>query len=322
MMRRVDETLPVAIWIESIGPAQHAYVYNGFICDKSADIRMSTSDRRFTFEFPSNPLSREHLAKFERLQRHGFTVIEMPALWVDQYGRPQQWLETLIKQALDQVMQQDVSEEGTIAVYDAELANEVLAILNESFPYAVGMIDIKHKLASEPSDDVLLTAFDALLLEGKIDGTFKRGGGRKLIVAAEIRITPDGRKAVIGHSAHQAAVIYGDQNINYGHAGAIGRRSTGTINHQQQWVANQVDLSQLTIELQTLRAELMKTAKTPADFQHLALVAEAEQYAEKQDGPKVMEVLSKSGKWLFDFATDVGTDITAKLLAKAMGLQP
>lgn len=65
----------------------------------------------------------------------------------------------------------------------------------------------------------------------------------------------------------------------------------------------------------------MKNAKTPTDFQQLGLVAEAEQYAEKQDGSKVMEVLSKSGKWLFDFAEDVGTDIAAKLIANAMSLR-
>lgn len=121
-----------------------------------------------------------------------------------------------------------------------------------------------------------------------------------------------------------STVFNGDQIINYGHAGAIGRQSTGTINHQQQWAAtaNQIDLSQVVGELQTLRAELMKMAKTPADFQKLGLIAEAEEYAGKQDGPKVMEVLSKSGKWLFDFATAVGTDITAKLIAKATGLEP
>ena len=73
---------------------------------------------------------------------------------------------------------------------------------------------------------------------------------------------------------------------------------------------------------ETLRTELMKTAKMAADFQQLGLVAEAEQYAEKQDGTKVMEVLSKAGKGLLDFAKDVGSDVTAKLISKAMGLEP
>jgi len=35
-----------------------------------------------------------------------------------------------------------------------------------------------------------------------------------------------------------------------------------------------------------------------------------------------MEVLSKAGKGLLDFAKDVGTEITAKVIAKAMGLEP
>jgi hypothetical protein len=87
-------------------------------------------------------------------------------------------------------------------------------------------------------------------------------------------------------------------------------------------VANQVDLSQVATELQALRTKLIKTAKVPADFQQLGLVAEAEQYAEKQDGTKVMEVLSKTGKGLLDFAKDVGAEITAKVIAKATGLDP
>ena len=66
----------------------------------------------------------------------------------------------------------------------------------------------------------------------------------------------------------------------------------------------------------------MKTAKSAADYQQLTLVAEAEEYAEKQDGSKMMEVLSKAGEGLFDFAKDVGVEITAKLLAKSMGQNP
>jgi hypothetical protein len=104
----------------------------------------------------------------------------------------------------------------------------------------------------------------------------------------------------------------------------MGPDSVGSIHYQQQWAASasQVDLSQVISELQLLRSELMKTAKTPADFQQLGFVAEAELYAEKQDGPKVMEVLSKAGKGLLDLAKDVGAEITAKVIAKAMGLEP
>ncbi|WP_198152098.1 hypothetical protein [Granulicella tundricola] len=123
---------------------------------------------------------------------------------------------------------------------------------------------------------------------------------------ANIQITAKGHDHVhgIGQPILPNIVIQGDQINTHGPVGAVGRNSIGTINYQQQWagVLNQVSLSQVAIELESLRTELVKTAKVPADFQQLGLIAEAEQHAEKQDGTKVMEVLSKAGRSLLDFA--------------------
>jgi hypothetical protein len=103
-MEQMMRTLPVAVWVESIGPARQAYFYDGFICDKSADFHALSSDRQFTVESSTNALSRGLLEKFERFIRHGFTVIEIPESWLNQYSRPQGWLEEFINQALEQVM--------------------------------------------------------------------------------------------------------------------------------------------------------------------------------------------------------------------------
>jgi hypothetical protein len=326
-----DGTTSVAVWVDSIGDASQAYFHNGYICDKSADVRASSSDRKFTMQLQTNALSEELLEKFKQFLRHGFTVIEIPDHWVSEYSRPPQWRETFTNQALNRVMQlkDDIDGERKLTMYDEAQANEVLTILAPKYPHTVNMIDIKRSLAHEPSDDELLTTLQGLHIEGLITGDAipdRMSGKRKLAAMMKIRITKEGRQHLSGSTEASVAqphpVIH--QYNNYGQSGAMGPHSVGSIHYQQQWAAsaNQVDLSQLISELQALRTELMKTAKTPADFQQLGLVAEAEQYAEKQDGPKVMEVLSKTGKGLLDFAKDVGTEITAKLLAKSMGLEP
>lgn len=325
MTERTEETMPVAVWVDSIGPAKQAYFYNGYICNQSADVRASSSDRQFTFELTTNPLSRELLEKVETLSLHGFTVVEVPAYWTDEYSRGHGWRDKVINSALDRVMQwQREASEQTVDVYDETLANEVLTLLVPEYPRTLNMIDVKYSLAIEPSDGRLLTALFALQIEKLIDGDpipDPTSGKRKLRPMTNVRITREGKQHLSGTANTSQSVVH--QYNNYGQAGAIGPHSIGTLNYQQQWatIASEVDLSQVMAELQTMRAELMKTAKTSEDFQKLALVADAEQYAEKNNGLKVMEILSKSGKWLFDFATDVGTDLTAKLIAKAIGLE-
>jgi hypothetical protein len=279
-------------------------------------------------QLQTNALSQELLEKFQQFLRHGFTVIEIPDYWVSEHSRPLQWRETFINQALNRVMQlkDDIDGERKLTMFDEGQANEVLTILASKYPHTVNMIDIKRSLVHEPSDDELLTTLQGLHIDGLITGDAipdQMSGKRKLAAMMKIRITKEGRQHLSGGTEASVAHPVIHQYNNYGLSGAMGPHSVGSI-HYLQWAAsaNQIDLSQVVTELQTLKAELMKTAKTPVDFQHLSLVAEAEEYAEKQDGPKVMEVLSKSGKWLFDFATHVGTEITAKVIAKAIGLEP
>jgi hypothetical protein len=120
------------------------------------------------------------------------------------------------------------------------------------------------------------------------------------------------------------SVVHGHQIINYGQAAAIGRYATGTMNYQQQWaeIESQTNLHTLATELAQLRTRLQQTASSRSDFQQLGLLAEAEEQAEKQEGSKVLETLSKAGKGLLDFAKEVGTDLTAKVIAKSIGLEP
>ncbi len=320
MIEQTERTIPVAVWVQSIDDAKSPMFYNGFICDKSADVRASSSDRKFTMELSTNALSREHLDKFQWFSRYGFTVIEVPDYWVDEYRRPHGWRDHVINGALNRAtLRQDQNESVTAAVYDSELAHEVLTILNESFPYGVSMIEIKRSLAEEPTDDVLLTALDALLLEGQIDGSLIRDRGRKLMAIAEIKITSQGHKEMTG--VHHPAVVYGDQNINYGHAGAIGRHSIGVINYQQQWetVQNQVDLSALAIQLEQVIKQQSQSASSSSDFQQLSLLAEAKEHAERREGSKLMETIAKIGQSALPVLAKAGAEGLVQWIEHKLG---
>jgi len=212
-----------------------------------------------------------------------------------------------------------------VASYDAKLADAVLKIVDEAFPNVVQIMDIKHRLNDELSDDALLTALDALILQRFIEGKSLRehtSGQRKLAVLANIQITAEGHQRASGQIQSSGQTVH--QFINYGQAGAMGHHATGVINYQQQWsdIASQTDFKTLVSELERLRIHLQQNAVSRSDYQQMGLVANAEEYAEKQDGSKVLEVLSKAGTGLLEMAKDIGSDIAAKVIAKAVGLEP
>jgi hypothetical protein len=299
---------------------------NGQMC-KSANICGESKERDVSFNVKTGLLNPESLRRCEILQQHGFTVVEVPKDWRYGYNGPGGWQEVVIQQAMEQVAAIYEETEGARAMggYDAELAQAVLVELNKSFPYPITDAELKRSLSPEPSDDALLTALDALLLEDLVSGKFLRSD-RKLVAMANIQLTANGRKHLVVQTQQTPpnAVIHGDQIINFGQAAALGRGATGTINYQQQWadIGSQTNLHALAAELEQVRTHLQKTASSRSDFQQLGLLAEAEEQAEKQDGGKVIETLSKAGKGLLDFAKEVGSDLAAKVIAKSMGLEP
>jgi len=140
-----------------------------------------------------------------------------------------------------------------------------------------------------------------------------------------VRLTSRDRETrTSANSAAQRAIIHGDQYINYGQAGAIGPHSAGTLNYQQQWgaIQNQVDLSALAVELEQLKKHVKQTASSTEDFRQLAILSEAEESAKRQNGGKVLEVLSKAGKGLLDVAKEISKDLAAKMIAKSLGMEP
>jgi hypothetical protein len=115
----------------------------------------------------------------------------------------------------------------------------------------------------------------------------------------------------------------GDQNINYGQAGAIGRDSTGTINNYEkawQQIAGSVDLNALAAELSQLRGTLRQKATTVDEDKSVATVAEAETEAKNGNGPGTLAKLAKAGTWVLEVAKEIGVPVAVEVLKKSIGL--
>jgi hypothetical protein len=300
---------------------------SGNLC-QSAVIRGRSSVRDLSFEIETGPLAPEQIAACEALMLHGSTVVAAPLGWRNSWP-PDSWQDTVIIQAGNRV--KGISEANLGAElmqgYDRKLADAILKILDRVFPKSLSRTELKYELASEPSDDQLLISLDALLIDGHITGKPLRGGaGNKLVEIMNIGLTGDGRRHLAKLATHTTEtgghVVHGDQIINYGQAGAIGRNASGSINFSEKWnqVETGADLESLAKELAAIRTELRNTASSRSDDKTLAYLAEAEEMAEAGDGGQMLAALSKVGKNALTIAKDIGTDVAAKFLAIASGL--
>jgi len=79
-------------------------------------------------------------------------------------------------------------------------------------------------------------------------------------------------------------------------------------------------MSALAIELEELKSQLLQTATSSSDFGQVALVTQAKEQAEAQQGSKVLETLSKVGSSLLSVAKEIGAEVAAKVITTALGL--
>lgn len=115
----------------------------------------------------------------------------------------------------------------------------------------------------------------------------------------------------------------GDQNINYGQAGAIGRQSTGTVvNYGQAWdeIKGGADLNVLASELAQLRSALRQKAQTIEEDKAVVAVAEAESEAKSGNGPGAMQRLAAAGAWALNVAKEIGVKLATEALKKSLGM--
>lgn len=283
-------------------------------------------ERKANFHLETNMMRDPELDVFKRWSGHGFTVIELTEYWEsDRIRLAEHWEESIVNRAMKQIEALTGAtgeREITATGYDEELAARILQVVNEAFPNPIESMDLKHRLSPEPSDAALSTALEALLLEELITGTPLRSG-RHLDALAQIKITATGRRRLSGaqQPAASSHVVHGDQIINYGQAGAIGRGSTGNV-RDGNWseMSQSVDLPELARKLKELRSELLKRASSSDDYMQVALVTSAEEQADKQEGGKVLETLSRLRVGALSLARDIGVDIAASVIAKATGL--
>jgi hypothetical protein len=87
-----------------------------------------------------------------------------------------------------------------------------------------------------------------------------------------------------------------------------------------QQAAGDLDLPQLAKELAKLRGTLQREASNADGYRALAAVSEAEEAAEKGDGPTALERLEAAGQWVLDVATRIGIPVAVKAIQAAAGL--
>jgi hypothetical protein len=211
--------------------------------------------------------------------------------------------------------------------YDSNFAEQVLAEINKHFPHAVQTSQLKRAFEREPSDSALLTALAGLQRDGFIEGKAMFSSTtplRSLMAMANIEITAAGRRHLSGASTQSptATIIQGDQFNNYGQAGAMGHHSSGTVNYQRQWAAlkDQTDLSTIANELRSTIQELHQTAPSSEDYQRLQMLLQAKEQAEKNDGGKMLELLSKMGQSALPIFAKCGAEGIVRLIKHHLNL--
>jgi hypothetical protein len=221
-------------------------------------------------------------------------------------------------------------KEATLTTgYNRDLAIRVLEQLRAVFPRQSHSGELMAQLNSGASHHEFLTVLDALLKQGLVTGKALRGSG-ELHDAAALEISATGREWLrhrdnpeISTIQLTGPVVHGDQIINYGNAGAIGKNATGSVTIvNQSWpqFQSQIDLQALAIQLSTLRAELRKTATSREDDAQLGVLAEAEAEATKGNGAKVLEIMKGVGKSALETAKQVGVEVVVKLILAAHGV--
>ena len=84
--------------------------------------------------------------------------------------------------------------------------------------------------------------------------------------------------------------------------------------------ASEIDLSQLSTELETLRQELRRRATTREHDVAVAEIGAAADEAERGDDPAALRRLKAASQWALDAATSIGTTVAAAAIRASMGM--
>lgn len=121
---------------------------------------------------------------------------------------------------------------------------------------------------------------------------------------------------------NQGTIIMGDQ-YKTGQAGAVGPEAHAhdmTFNQIWNELSSKIDTQQLAKELTQLREALADEASKTDQYVALAEVAQAEEAAIANDGPKALHHLKKAGSWVLNVATQIGAGLAVEVLKKVSGM--
>jgi Pentapeptide repeats (8 copies) len=138
------------------------------------------------------------------------------------------------------------------------------------------------------------------------------------------RVQPQPKYSI---SIRGGSPMIGDtQGDTYNNRGQVGIMGPHTHAHDmtftQLWSQSEqsIDLPALAPQLATLRQHLRQAAVEPDHDVAIGAVAEAEKAAKAGNGPKVLEQLSKAGRWALDNAEKIGVGVATAALKTALDL--
>jgi DNA-binding PadR family transcriptional regulator len=313
----------ISITIRSI--KDHPFPMAIFPRPQQAVIVGKSSQRDHSFEFTTGPLNPEQTRRCRLLQQHGSCVVE----FTDEHHffgwNQEKWQESIIIRAMEKMasLYPESREAKDLSAYNPEFAYKVLEVAAKHFPRQTSMVELKHALTPEPSNEELFTAIDALEADGYIEAKAMRGHPNSQIKdVAYIRATRLGRAQLEDQPASgetASGTIIHSQVNNYGPVGAIGTNAHGTVNvHNHSTELEHVDLHILAVQLEELRTAFRSSAVSREDDKQIALIGDAAEAAEKGDRKNAHSFLTRFTKPVLEKAQEIGTDVVAKTLAEMM----
>jgi hypothetical protein len=185
---------------------------------------------------------------------------------------------------------------------DAILMDRVVQAINEKIPEFELKLDSFH---SRGQPHAIFTVLHKEVAEEAL---------RQIKAEYEIRIAKlEGERDSLEKCFNQAIE---KPRIFFKHFKKIEKGDTYNITWNQ--VSQDVDLTKLQDELSILKEAVRREAKSSEQYRALAEVSDAETAVKAGKGSKVVEHLKKAGKWAFDVARDIGTDVAAEVIKKSL----
>lgn len=199
---------------------------------------------------------------------------------------------------------------GIVSRNDSELGSLIDALRQALYGLGPQPPTMNYEFEVESELKPLLTRFNKLL------ASISNMQPRPAIYEAVARLN--------SASSKTEEVTMGDKYEISGQAWAVGPHAhVHDINFNQLWnqTSASLDLKKLGEDLSRLRTAMLEEAGGAEQYATIGVVASAEIEAQKGNGPRVLELLSKAGKWALDTASKIGADLAVAALKNATGLE-